>query len=135
MLHNFLKIHKKTVLLAGNGFSVDCVLKQNAAHEGYPLKGFSTFVGLTFDESGNGFFGDSFEITIDFEDVREVTTLIPVQGWYIKVIFPQMNNAEVEFYIENVATDRTLGLFLLKCSASTTKGNGRKVNRNGSGGI
>ena len=135
MLHDIFKNHKKTVLLAGNGLAVDCILKQDAAHEGYPLKGFSTFIGVTIDESGHGYFGDSFEITLDIEDVLEVTDLIPTEGWFIQVTFPHFKNDEVEFYIDHVAIDRTLGMYLLKCSASTSKGNGCKIDRQASGGI
>jgi len=114
---------------------VDCLLKQNASHEGYPLKGFSTFTGATFDESGAGFFGDSFQMTIDLEDLREKTNLIPVEGWFVDVTFPQMNNATVQFRVEHAPIDRTLGIIMLECSASTTQGNGKRVNRNNSGGI
>lgn len=135
MLNDLLKIHKQTVLIGGNGFAVDCVLKQNAAHYGWPLKGFSTFIGLTFEDSGRGYFGDSFELTIDAEDVRKVTNLIPARGWFVEVIFPQFNNTQVLFCIEDVAPDRTLGMYLLKCSASTSKGNGRRADRSSSGGI
>lgn len=135
MLNSLLKLHKKTVLIGGNGFSVDCVLKQNASHDGYSLKGVSTFVGVTFDEGGKGYFGDSFEVTIDADDVRAATNLIPVEGWFIKVKFPQFNNDEVEFRVENVAIDRTLGMYLLKCSASTTEGKGKRVSRDNQGGI
>ena len=135
MLNSLFKLHKKAALIHGNGFAVECILKQNAAHEGYPLKGFSTFIGLTFDESGAGYFGDSFEITLDVEDVREKTDLIPVAGWLVTVTFPQMNNAQVTFCVENVAIDRTLGMYLLKCSASTSAGQGKKVYRKTPGGI
>lgn len=135
MLNSLLKIHKKTVLVGGNGFSVDCVLKQNAAHTGWPIKGFSTFIGLMFDEKGVGYFGDSFELTLDIEDVKAVTDLVPVSGWFVEVTLVQFNNDKVLFYIEDVPIDRTLGMYLLKCSASTTKGQGRRVDRNGAGGI
>lgn len=134
MLNSLLKIHKKSMLKNG-GFSVDCILKQNASHEGYPLKGFSTFIGATFDESGAGYFGDSFQLTIDLEDLREKTDLIPVEGWFVDVTFPKMNNAVVSFRVENAPIDRTLGIILLECSAATTQGKGKKVNRNNSGGI
>lgn len=134
-LNPLLTLHKKTVLLAGNGFAVECTLKQNKSHEGYPLKGYSNFTGLTFDENGTGFFGDVFELTLDINDVREKTNLPPVQGWLVTVKFPQMNNDEVTFAIENVATDRTLGMYLLRCSAATSAGQGRKVYRKSPGGI
>lgn len=134
-LNPLLTLHKKTVLLAGNGLAVECTLKQNKSHEGYPLKGYSNFTGLTFDENGTGFFGDVFELTLDINDVREKTNLPPVQGWLVTVKFPQMNNDEVTFAIENVAIDRTLGMYLLRCSAATSAGQGRKVYRKSPGGI
>ncbi len=134
-LNPLLTLHKKTVLLAGNGFAVECVLKQNKSHEGYALKGYSNFTGLTFDENGTGFFGDVFELTLDINDVREKTNLPPVAGWLVTVKFPQMNNDEVTFAIENVAIDRTLGMYLLRCSAATSAGQGKKVYRRSPGGI
>ena len=134
MLNSLFKLHKKAIIKNG-GFSVDCVLKQNSSHEGYPLKGFSTFIGATFDESGAGFFGDSFQLTIDLEDLREKTNLIPTQGWFVDVTFPQMNNSVVSFRVENAPIDRTMGIILLECSASTNKGNGKRISRNSSGGI
>lgn len=134
-LNPLLSLHKKTVLLAGNGFSVECMLKQNKSHEGYSLRGYSNFTGLTFDESGTGFFGDVFELTLDINDVKEKTDLPPVQGWLVTVKFPQMNNDEVTFVIENVAIDRTLGMYLLRCSAATSAGQGKKVYRKSPGGI
>lgn len=134
-LNPLLTLHKKTVLLAGNGFAVECKLKQNKSHEGYSLKGYSNFTGLTFDENGTGFFGDVFELTLDINDVREVTNLPPVPGWLVTVKLPQMNNDEVTFAIENVAIDRTLGMFLLRCSAATSAGQGKKVYRKAPGGI
>lgn len=135
MLHSMLKNHKKTALLAGNGFSVDCILKEKGATTGFQLKGFSTFVGANFDEKGIGYFGDSFEITIDVEDVLEHTNITPAEGWLISVSHPEFKNSSSDFYIQNVAIDRTLGLYLLKCSASTGSGQGKRVNRNNPGGI
>jgi hypothetical protein len=134
-LNPLLTLHKKTVLVAGNGLSVECLLKQNNSHEGYPLRGYSNFTGLTFDDNGQGFFGDVFELTLDINDVREKTNLIPVAGWLVTVKFPQMNNDQVTFAIENIAIDRTLGLYLLRCSAATSAGQGKKVYRRSPGGI
>lgn len=134
MLNDLFKIHKKSIITNG-GFSVDCVLKQNASHAGYPLRGFSLFTGATFDESGVGYFGDTFQLTLNLDDLREKTNLIPVEGWFVDVTFPQMNNAVVSFRVEHAPIDRTRGLILLECTASTTKGNGKRVNRNDSGGI
>lgn len=140
MLNSLLKLHNETVLVDGNGFAVDCILKENASHEGYPIKGFSTFVGVTFDESGvrntnNGYFGDSFQITLNLATVRKFTDKMPVEGWFIIVTFPQMNNAQVEFCVERAPIDRTNGRILLECSASTAQGEGKRVNRNDPGGI
>ena len=134
MLNAMFKTHKKAIFKNG-GFSVDCVLKQNASHEGYPLKGFSVFTGATFDESGAGYFGDVFQLTIDLEDLREKTNLIPVSGWLVDVIFPQFNNSLVTFTIDHAPIDRTLGVILLECSAIAGQGQGKRVNRNNSGGI
>lgn len=134
-LHEMLKIHKETVLLSGNGFAVDCILKPTTGHEGYKLKGFSSFIGLTFEDNHSGYFGDSFELTIDVNALKKYTDLIPTRAWSVSVNFPQMNGTPVNFLIENVALDRTLGMFLLKCSASTSKGEGKTVKRQSSGGI
>lgn len=134
MLNDLIKLHKKTIISNG-GFSVDCVLKQNASHEGYPLRGFSLFTGKTFDESGAGYYGDTFQLTLNLDDVREKTNLIPVEGWFVDVTFPQMNNNVVSFRVENAPIDRIRGIIVLECSASTTRGNGKRVNRNNSGGI
>lgn len=134
-LHELFKIHKETVLLSGNGFSVDCILKPTSSHAGFELKGFSSFIGVSFDDSGMGYFGDSFELTIDFNALKEKTDLIPTRGWGVVVYFPQMNGSPVDFKIENVATDRTLGMYLIKCSASTSTGEGKTVTRRNSGGL
>ncbi|MBO4738026.1 MAG: hypothetical protein J5606_00530 [Bacteroidales bacterium] len=135
MLNAIYQKHKKDVLIAGNGFAVDCVLKPYATAEGYSLKGISHFTGVTFDEKGEGYFGDSFDITLDVNDVKKYTQQTPVRGWYIQVTFPQYNNDVVEFCIENVAIDRTLGMYLLRCSAKTDAGDGKRFNRNNAGGI
>ena len=80
-LHKTLKVHRKTVLVSGNGFSVNCWLKPDLSQEGFQIKGFSTFIGLTFDENGAGFFGDSFELTVNLDDVFEKSTLLPARNW------------------------------------------------------
>lgn len=135
MLNNLLKLHKKTVLLTGNGFSVDCILKPTASHKGYKLKGFSTFIGVTFEDNHVGAFGDSFELTLDVEALKEKTNEIPIRGWSVVVFFEQMAGVPVEFKIENVAIDRTLGMYLIKCTASTTTGNPKAAKRQISGGM
>lgn len=135
MINALLKKHKKTCLIAGNGRAYECTLKPTSTAAGFPLKGVSNFVGATFDENGNGYFGDSFDITLDSDDVREFTNLTPVAGWFITVTFPEYNNTKVTFKIENVAIDRTLGMYLLHCSASKDEGKGKRINRNGNGGI
>lgn len=135
MLNNLLKLHKETVLLSGNGFSVDCILKPTASHKGYELKGFSTFVGVVFEDNHVGAFGDSFELTIDIEALKKKTNEIPIRGWNVVVFFEQMNGEPVEFKIENVATDRTLGMYLFKCSALTSTGNPHAAKRQSSGGM
>ena len=134
-LHEMLKIHKETVLLSGNGFSVDCILKPKNSNAEFDLRGFSSFIGVSFDDSGMGYFGDSFELTIDFNALKEKTDLIPTEGWEVIVKFPQMNGEPVKFRIENVATDRLLGMYLIKCSASTSNGKGKTVQRKSSGGL
>jgi len=135
-LHELLKIHKETVLLTGNGFAVDCVLKPTASSsEGFELKGLSNFIGVTFEENHFGSFGDSFELTIDINELRKHTDLIPTRSWIVIVKFPQMNETPVSFRIENVALDRTLGMCLIKCSASTSTGNPKSVQRQISGGM
>ena len=134
-LHELFKIHKETVLVDGNGFAVDCVLKPINSNLSFDLKGFSSFIGVSFDESGMGYFGDSFELTINIDTVKKKTNLIPTRGWGIVVYFPQMNGKPVDFKIENVATDRTLGMYLIKCTASTSNGQGKTVTRRSSGGL
>ncbi len=134
-LHELLKIHKETVLITGNGFAVDCILQPPSSNDGFELKGLTSFIGLTFEDNHNGFFGDSFELTIDYNALKEKTDLIPVRGWGIVVKFPQLNNEPVPFKIENVAFDRTLGMYLIKCSASTMTGNPKSVQRQSSGGM
>ena len=135
VLDEMLAIHKETVLLTGNGFSVDCVLKPAKNHQGFSLKGFSTFIGVSFDDSGMGCFADSFELTIDINALKNLTNLIPTRAWEVEVKFPQMDKTPVNFRIENVATDRTLGMYLIKCSASTVNSSGKTVTRKSSGGL
>lgn len=135
MLNDLLKIHKKTVLLGGNGFSVECLLKPFPDSEGYLMRGLSSFIGVTYDENGKGFCGDSFEFTIDVEDVKKYTDLTPTRLWSLAVDMPQFNAQKVPVVIEEVAIDRTLGMYLFKCTASTSEGKGKRVDRNRSGGI
>lgn len=133
-LHETLKNHKKSVLFGGNAFSVDCLLTP-PGEESFSLKGFTTFTGITIQESGFGAFGDTFELTIDADDVLKYTNSIPTKAWSVSVTFPQMNNKTGTFRIENVAIDRLLGMYFLKCSASTSQGSGQRTNRNSTGGI
>ena len=134
-LHNLFKIHKETVLLSGNGFAVDCILKPTASDNGFKLKGLTNFIGMTFEDNHSGSFSDSFELTIDVNALSKQTNLIPIRGWSVVVEFPQMDGTPVTFKIENVATDRTLGMYLIKCSASTSTGNPKSVQRQSSGGM
>lgn len=135
ILNELLEVHKETVLIDGNGFAVDCILKPTSTHSGFKLQCFSTFIGLSFTENGVGFFGDSFELTINVKSLKKLTDLIPIRGWSVGVKFPQMNGELVNFKIEDVATDRTIGTYLIKCSASATSGNGMTVKRQPSGGM
>ena len=134
-LHDLLKIHKETVLLDGNGFAVDCILKPTATSEGFQIKGFSSFIGVSFEDNHTGYFGDSFEWTVNVETLKKLTDLIPTRAWSVSVNFPQMDGTPVNFKIENVALDRTLGMYLIKCSASTSTGNPKIVRRQSSGGM
>lgn len=134
-LHDLLKIHKETVLLDGNGFAVDCILKPTATSEGFQIKGFSSFIGVSFEDNHTGYFGDSFELTVNVETLKKLTDLIPTRAWSVSVNFPQMDGTPVNFKIENVALDRTLGMYLIKCSASTSTGNPKIVRRQSSGGM
>ena len=134
-LHKTLKIHRKTVLVSGNGFSVNCWLKPDLSQEEFHVRGFSTYIGLTFDENGSGFFGDSFELTVNLDDVFENTKLLPARNWGVLVELPQLNYQKVLFAVEDVAIDRTIGIALLKCTATVKKGEGKRVDRTRSGGI
>jgi len=148
-LNDLLKLHKETVLFGEGGFPADCILKPTAGHEGgnelsasadapasaFKVKGFSSFIGVTFDENQAGYFGDSFEITINLDELAKKTDLIPTKGWGITAYFPQMNGKAVNFIAESVAIDRTLGMCLFKCSASTSQGEGKVVKRQASGGM
>lgn len=134
-LHNLLKVHKKTVLFGEGGFNVNCTLKPTKNDTGYSLTGFSTFTGCTFTKDGEAVFGDLFEITLNLDDIREKTDKTPVQGWYISVVFPQINNKEIEFRIENAPIDRLIGTVLLRCSAVANYGGGTRINRGNTGGI
>lgn len=134
-LHKTLKIHRKTVLVSGNGFSVNCWLKPDLSQKEFHVRGFSTFIGLTFDENGSGFFGDSFELTVNLDDVFENTKLLPARNWGVLVELPQLNYQKVLFAVEDAAIDRTIGIALLKCTATVKKGEGKRVDRTRSGGI
>lgn len=134
-LHKTLSFHKKTVLFNEGGFNVKCRLKPSKTHEGFSLFGFSTFTGCTFTKDGEAVFGDIFELTLDLNAIREKTNETPVQGWYVVVTFPQINNKEIEFRIENAPIDRSIGTVLLKCSAVANTGSGTRTNRGNTGGI
>lgn len=129
-IHDMLKIHKRSSLFSKRGTAVDCVLKSYPSHEGYGVSGLTSFIGLTIEESGYGCYADSFELTLNADEVFEYTNQVPARGWIVTVRLPQMNDKIVPFYIEEVATDRTLGMYLLKCSTSTTPGNGKRIDRN-----
>jgi len=131
-IHDLLKIHKKT-MFSQNKTAVECILKQYPSHAGFNISGLTNFVGLTIDESGFGCYADSFELTLNVDEVLEHTSLVPVRGWVLSVKLPQMNNQIVPFYIEEVATDRTLGMYLIKCSTTTTSGNGKIIDKNNGG--
>lgn len=134
-LDPLLKKHKKTIFFGNQGVSLDCVIKPYPSHEGYPVKLFTSFTGLTLDENGFGSFADTFEGTINLDELFEHTREIPTRKWCLSVIVPQMNNETVSMCIESVAIDRTLGMCLLRCTAATTKGEGKRIERERSGGI
>ena len=134
-LHDLLKVHKETVLIDGTGFAVNCSLKPTSSSDGFELKGLVSFIGVTFEDGHSGYFGDSFELTINAKTLKEQTDLIPTRAWSVAVELPQMNGNPVSFKIENVAHDRTLGIYLIKCSASTSTGNPKSVQRRSSGGM
>ncbi len=136
MLNDLLRLHKSTVFFAEKGGnSVDVILKTKINDAGYPLTGYTNFTGLSFADGDKGYFGDSFELTINADDLFKKTDKKPAEGWFVNVALPQMNNERVDFYVSNVAMDRTLGMYLLKCTAATTEGKGCKVNRDNAGGI
>lgn len=136
MLNDLLRHHKNTVFFSQKGGnSVDVLLKPKINDDGYPLRGYTNFTGLDFTDGDKGFFGDSFELTINADDLFAKTDKKPVEGWFANVELPQMNNERVDFYVSKVAMDRTLGMYLLKCTAATTEGKGCKVNRDSAGGI
>ena len=104
MLNNLLSIHKKTVLFGENsGNSVAVILKPQPSDDGFDLRGYTNFVGLDFTDGDKGYFGDSFELTINADDLFEKTDKKPVEGWIANVELPQMNNEKVDFYVKNVA--------------------------------
>ena len=133
-LFEMFKKDKKTSLIDGNGFSVDCTLKPPGDSVGFSIKGFTTFTGITVEQSGYGSFGDTFELTINIDSLREKTNLIPTKTWGVPVYFPAIQKTGT-FKIESAPIDRTLGMILLKCSASSSDGTGKTVDRNKTGGI
>ena len=129
-LHDLFKIHKETVLFnKESGFNVECILKPKLEYEGISISGFCSFTGCTFSKDGEAFFGDVFELTINLDELKKYTDSIPLQGWFVSVFFPQINNKKIDFTIENAPVDRTLGTCLLRCSALTDKGKGKRVDR------
>lgn len=136
MLNNLLSIHKKTVFFGEkSGNSVAVILKPQPSDDGFDLRGYTNFTGLNFLDGDKGYFGDSFELTINADDLFEKTNKKPVEGWIANVELPQMNNERVDFYVKDTAFDRTSGYYLLKCTAATTIMHGCKVNRDNAGGI
>ena len=130
-----MKNHRNAVLFSESGGAVACKLKQNSAESGWDILGRPNFIGVTFEEGGLGYFGNSFEVSITFEEVLKYTDLPPAQGWYIEVPIPNLNNKKELFYVEEVASDKTLGVHLLRCSLSTTKGQGKRIDNYYDGGI
>lgn len=133
-LHDIFKVHKKTVLFHEGGFQVDCTLKPNKESDTYNLSGFTNFTGATFTKDGEIIFGDTFELTINLDELSEYTERVPSQGWSVLVHFPQINK-NVEFLIENAPIDRTLGTCLLRCSAVADKSSSKQVKRVDYGGL
>ena len=130
-IHELLKHHKKTVFFTEQ-IAIKCLLKPPSSDIEYKVNGLTSFIGLTITESGAGVFADSFEITLNIDEVSEYTEIIPARNWGIVVFLPQLGNKPFSFIIENVATDRTLGLYLIKCSSCTPK---NKTNNKINGGI
>jgi len=136
MINSLLKLHKSTAIFRqGGGSNVDVILKPNLSHPGYEVAGLANFTGFEFVDGGAGFFGDTFELTINADDLFKVTDLKPVEGWIANVKLAMMNDEQADYYITNVAIDRTLGMYLLKCSATAPEDKGCKVRRNNAGGI
>lgn len=133
-LHNLLKVHKKTVFFGENGFSTKCILKPPGIKDGFEISGFVNFTGITIDESGFGNFGDTFELTINLDELKEKTEEIPVKNWMVDVYFPMIDKWK-DFKIENAPLDRTLGMALLRCTASTGQGQGKRIDRTKTGGL
>ena len=70
MLNDLLRHHKKTVFFSKKGGnSVAVILKPKINDEGYPLRGYTNFTGFNFVDGDNGYFGDSFELTINADDL------------------------------------------------------------------
>jgi len=122
-LHDLLKLHKKTVFF-NDKIIVNCILKPPSSSDEYPVKGLTSFIGLTVTESGMGVFADSFEITFNIDEISEYTSKTPARGWGVSVELPQLNYKMYSFFIENAAVDRTLGMYLVKCSASSKNSGG-----------
>ncbi|HIS88928.1 TPA: hypothetical protein IAA87_05865 [Candidatus Avigastranaerophilus faecigallinarum] len=117
-IHQLLNHHKNTVFFEKGNASVDCKLRPPSYENEYPMKGFTSFIGLTITESGMGVFADSFELTVNIDDVLKYTSKLPAKGWGISVKLPQLQYKEYSFYVESAAIDRTIGICLLKCSRS-----------------
>lgn len=142
----FLEIHKKTIFSHG-GVSTICILygpdsvqglgatlniNDSAYNADDSLKCISNFVGVSIStETGLGLIGDSAQATLNMDDV---TIGAPEEDWKIYIYIPSLKDF-MKFKIEDVMPDRTLGLYSLNLSVIKNTGEGKKVYRQGLGGM
>ena len=132
----FLDIHKQAIFKNGV-FSVPCKLFSPTATLGdtaldSDLKCLFNFIGLTVNaETGMGIVGDSAQATLNMADVTIGT---PEKGWKITVYVYSLGEF-MNFAVDSVAPDRTNGQYLLSLSAIKETGTGKKVYRQGLGGL
>ncbi len=119
----------KRLLVTNNLFSVDCILS-NGTDTQDDLKCVSNYIGITNTSSGNNnmnatsIINDSAEAALNIDDVKIGR---PETNWIISFA-PRNKGKMIDFRIDYVMEDRTIGIYKLSLSLiSINKENNKNI--------
>lgn len=119
----------KRLLIANNLLSVNCILSDGINTQDN-LKCISNYIGITNTSSGNNnmnatsIINDSAEATLNIDDVKIGR---PETNWILSFA-PRNKGKIIDFRIDYVMEDRTIGIYKLSLSLITT--NNTQDNKN-----